>query len=135
MTTTTELSIQLSRQLDFNSGKIPLRKPQGLEEIHLFRIYIKTIRQAEEDYLDPRALQEDKEKATQLLFGMHLSPLPTVCRTLGINHHIARLKLLDWKMKGLVGDPIFDFLTKVESANRFEQGHSIDMLNLNPPGD
>src|SRR3972149_5066659 len=107
-----ELRDELSRQIAFNVGSVPLKQPKGVEEIKLFRIYIDIVRQAESDYLCRNSSIKSRNKAANTLFGIHLSPLPVLCRTLGINCHAARLKILEWKVRGLTGDPVFDFLTK-----------------------
>jgi hypothetical protein len=127
---TTQMQSSLSKQLAFNSGLVPLRKPQGVEEIKLFRIYIKTLRQAEEDYLSPESTAQERAEAEQTLFGIHLSPLPGVCRTLGIDPHAAKLMLIEWKAKGRIGDPIFGFLTQPGAVDRYEMGQGIDIPNL-----
>ena len=94
------------------------------------RILISMIRQAEDDYLSPHTSPAERANAEQTLFGLHLSPLPGVCRTLGIDYHAARMKLIEWKAKGLTGDPIFDFLTKSGSMDQFEKGQGINVPTL-----
>ena len=119
------LGKELARYLDINTGRAPIRMPKGVEEIKLLRIFISILRQAEDDYLSPNTPPGDKIKAEQTLFGLHLSPLPGVCRTLGIDYHAARMKLLEWKVAGRTGDPIFGFLTKASSLEQFEQYQTI----------
>jgi hypothetical protein len=120
------LGKELARYLDINTGRAPIRTPKGVEEIKLLRIFISILRQAEDDYLSPNTPPGDLVKAEQALFGLHLSPLPGVCRILGIDYHAARMKLLEWKVSGRVGDPIFGFLTKASSMEQFEQYQTID---------
>lgn len=114
------LKENLHQQLAFNLGQTPIRYPKGAEEIKVFRIYINVLRRAETDYLSNNSSQKLRVRASQALFGLHLSPLPSICRILNIDCHQARLKIIEWRMKGIVGDPIFDFLTKLGVANQYE---------------
>jgi hypothetical protein len=127
---TAELRERLRNQIAFNTGAVPVRAPKGVEEIKLLRIFISIIRQAEDDYLSPSTSPTERAQAEQTLFGLHLSPLPGVCRTLGIDCHAARMLLLEWKVKGLTGDPIFEFLTKSGSLEQYEKGQSLSIPTL-----
>jgi hypothetical protein len=121
---------RLRKQIAFNTGAVPVRAPKGVEEIKLLRVFISIIRQAEDDYLSPSTSPAERVQAEQTLFGLHLSPLPGVCRALGIDCHAARMKLIEWKVKGLTGDPIFDFLTKSESFDQYEKGLGLSIPTL-----
>jgi hypothetical protein len=127
---TATLRKELAHYIDINTGRIPIRLPKGAEEIKLLRIFISIIRQAEDDYLSPFTSPQERANAEQTLFGLHLSPLPGVCRTIGIDCHAARMKLIEWKVKGLTGDPVFDFLTKSGSMDQFEKGQGINIPTL-----
>lgn len=120
----------LDRSLKINLGLVPIRNPKGIEEIKLLRILINVLRQAELDYLSKGTPRGIRAKASQTLFGLHLSPMPAVCRLLGLDCHKARLKLIEWKLKGMVGDPVFDFLTRPEVANRYEMGKITDFSSI-----
>lgn len=113
------------KTLAFNAGTIPVRLPKDIEEIRLLRIFINVLRQAEDDYLTRNKPSEEFAQAEQTLFGIHHSPLPGVCRVLGIDYHAARIKLIEWKIKGLRGDPIFDCLSKPGALDQYEKGHGI----------
>ena len=112
----------LSHHLAINLGQIPIQPPKGIEMIKVFRIYVNVLRQAELDYLSKSSSRRVKARAAQTLFGLHLSPLPTICRLLGIDCHQARLKIIEWKMKGKTGDPVFDFLNRPEVVDQYEMG-------------
>jgi hypothetical protein len=88
------------------------------------------LRDAIDIYLSPYSSPKDKLEAETTLFGLHLSPLPGVCRALGIDCHAARMTLIEWKLKGLTGDPIFGFLTKPGASDRYEMGLSADVPAL-----
>jgi hypothetical protein len=122
------LKDELGRQIAFN--KTPLRYPKGREEITLFRIYINIVRQAEEDYLSRTTSPKNRAKAAQTLFGIHLSPLPTLCRILGLNYIDARLKIIEWKLRGMKGDPVFEFLQDKDVARDYEMGKIKDLSSL-----
>ena len=127
---TTTLKKNLARYIGINTGKTPIQLPSDIESIKLLRIFIGIIRTAEYDYLSPGTSDHERAKAEQTLFGIHLSPLPGVCRTLGMDHHEARLKLVEWKFLGLVGDPIFEYLTKSKTADKYETGSGINSQEI-----
>jgi hypothetical protein len=93
------------------------------------RLAINLLRSAESDFLNPKSDPEDRATAKSLLFGLDSSPLPQVCRALGIDPDAARLLILQWKSQGRVGDPIFSYLS--ESGNLKKVRHGI---KLNVPG-
>lgn len=124
------LRLELKKTLAFNAGITPVRLPKDIEEIRLLRIFINVLRQAEDDYLTQNKPSPEFAQAEQTLFGIHHSPLPGVCRVLGIDYHAARIKLIEWKIKGLKGDPIFDCLTKPGALDQYEKGYGINAPKL-----
>lgn len=130
MTATPILRIELAKRLASNLGTVPVYLPKSIKEIKVLRILIGILRTAEEDYLSSSASQEDASQADQTLFGLHFSPLPRVCRVLGIDHHAARMKLIEWKARGLTGDPVFDYLTKPGAVDQYERGRGSNIPTL-----
>lgn len=120
----------LDRQLSIQLGLTPIRAPKGIEEIRMIRVWINVLRQAELDYLSKATSKSIRAKASQTLFGLHLSPMPIVCRLLGIDCHKARLKIIEWKLRGSVGDPVFDFLTRQDVVDRYEMGKIKDFSSI-----
>ena len=102
--------------LDRNVGLLPIRPPSGIEEIRTMRLCINVLRRAEMDYLTESVPKTTRARAAQTLFGLHSSPMPVICRLLGIDCAQARLKIIEWKIKGLSGDPVFGFLNQPESG-------------------
>ncbi len=112
-----------------NAGADPIqvtKKP----DVKFLRIFISIVRRAEVDYLSPRTTPEEKDAAARVLFGLHLSPLSGLCHLLGIDQHAARLKLLEWFVEGRTGDPIFGYMTKPKSSDRYERGMQLDTPRL-----
>jgi hypothetical protein len=130
-TTSQTLKNVMAGKLAFNLGLYPLKKPHGIEQIKLFRIYLAVLRQAELDYLSRKSPPDIKAEASNTLFGLHLSPFPWACRTLGLDVHQSRMKIIEWSMRGLCGDPVFGFLTKSEVSNNYEMGKISDFELLN----
>lgn len=91
-------------------------------DIKALRLMINALRRAELDFLTPGLPENIRSSARTFLFGVKESPLPGVCRALGINVSAARLTLLQWRSSGKIGDPIFDFLTDPSNVVRAESG-------------
>lgn len=121
---------RLNKYLAMNLGQAPLKAPQGQEEIKLFRICINILRQAEEDYLSGKTPQKTRAVASQTLFGLHTSLFPVTCRLLGIDPVAARLKIIEWKMLGKEGDPVFSFLHKEDVVKKYEMGKIRSFVSL-----
>lgn len=90
--------------------------------VRSLRLAINVLRRAQEDYLGSDKTRGVQEWAKESLFGLNSSSLPDACRALDINPHAAKLKLLLWKLLGLKGDPIFDYLEDPQSYFRFNLG-------------
>jgi hypothetical protein len=118
----TALQQDLTRLLAFNLGNTA-RNPVGIDEIKLFRVCINVLRQAERDYLCNRSSRRHRAHAEQTLFGLHHSPLPAICRALGLDYIQARLRIIEWEMRGLQGDPVFEYLTQPQQSyqDKYEQ--------------
>ena len=94
-------------------------------DIKSLRLAINALRRAELDFLDPKTRKHVRESARSYLFGVKESPLPKICKVLGINHSAARLLILQWKAKGKVGDPIFGYLIDPKNLIKVERGESL----------
>jgi hypothetical protein len=99
-------------------------------DIKTLRIMINAIRRAEIDFLDPHSRKPIRESAKAFLFGVKGSPLPRICKVLGINVSAARLLILQWKAQGKVGDPLFSYLGDPKNLVRAEQGLPLEHPNF-----
>jgi hypothetical protein len=102
---------------------------KSLTDIHLFRVVIGTLRQAEHDYLIPPSADISSE-ARVFLFGRR-SEFDEVCRALGLDPNASRLALIAYKVKhaknpgSATDDPVFGFLAKNASYDNFTMGKPI----------
>jgi hypothetical protein len=78
------------------------------------------------DFLDHSTSKELKDSAKAYLFGIKGSPLPEVCKVLGLDISKARLLILSWKSQNKTGDPLFGYLTDPKNASRMERGLPIE---------
>jgi hypothetical protein len=78
-----------------------------------------------EDFLSPHTDPETYQESVNYLFGIHASPLPRLCKALGLDVTMERLKLVEWKVLGKRGDPIFGFLSDPRSLSLIQQGVSV----------
>jgi hypothetical protein len=122
-----QLVKDLDRQVKISAGIIPTNRPNDMTGVKMVRIFVNIVRQAEHDYLSPQSSPEMKFEAARTLFGIHLSPLSSTCLALGIDPHAAKLKLIEWEIRGLTGDPIFGYLSKPGSVDRYERGDKLDI--------
>lgn len=71
-----------------------------------------------------------RASAYAILFGTLDSPLPEICTEFGMDPVAARLLLLRWKSRGLVGDPIFGFLGDPDTIWKVKYGIPLDYPSL-----
>jgi hypothetical protein len=93
--------------------------------IKAFRLILNALRRAEIDYLSPHVDSETRASARSYLFGLKESPLPCVCKALGLNVLAARLTLIKWRAQGKIGDPLFSFLQDPSNLLKSEHGLAI----------
>jgi hypothetical protein len=105
---------------------VPLHKV----DIKALRLTINALRRAELDFLDPHTRRVVSDSAKAYLFGVKSSPLPCVCKVLGINLSAARLLILTWKAQGRVGDPVFGYLNDPKNLMRAEHGLPLQHPNF-----
>lgn len=86
-------------------------------------MFINILRVAERDYLSPKTSWYNRYSAKMLLFGD--SHFGSVCKSLGIDLQAARLIIIAWLAKGMVGDPIFSYLESPDSYKRFVKGEPL----------
>lgn len=98
--------------------------------VKALRLAINTLRRAEEDYLSAHVSRKLRASARAYLFGIKESPLPQVCKVLGINVSAARLLLLQWRAQGKTGDPLFGYLCDPYNVVRAEHGILPDPPNF-----
>ena len=98
------------------------------DQIGRLRILIDIARVAEKDYLAHGTSRINRCSAKRLLFGEKW--FRDVCFRLGVDCDIARLHLVLWKSRGRVGDPIFGFLGRPDSYDRFVRGESLPVPDL-----
>jgi hypothetical protein len=91
---------------------------------------INLIRRAELDYLSPKIGKKIKKSAEATLFGMKGSLLPEVCEAMGINLYAARLILIQWKVEGKVGDPLFAWMQSPKALLNVGKGIPMDVPNF-----
>ena len=98
--------------------------------VKALRLAINTLRRAEEDFLSPHVSKKIRASARSCLFGIRESPLPHVCKALGMNVSAARLLLISWRAQRKVGDPLFGFLSDSNNVARLEMGLPISIPNF-----
>jgi hypothetical protein len=99
-------------------------------DVRTLRLLINLIRQSERDYLAKHIDSAVRADAWRSLFGLQSSPLAEPCRALGIDPIAARLRLILWRAKDMVGDPIFGYLLKHRSMDQWERGIAMDIPTL-----
>jgi hypothetical protein len=101
----------------------PSPKPKrGTVNYKKLILLLSVIQGAINEYLSPVKNEKSYQEVVNLLFGIHSSPLPKICKAMGLDVTKERLKLVEWKMMGRTGDPVFGFISDPRSLSLIEQG-------------
>jgi len=119
------IKLWLTSQLTYYLTDPPQKTDPRLVNFKLLMLMVRIIRDAEREYLSPIRNVRSYKEATRILFGVHTSPLPRICRMMGLDVTKERVKILEWLVAGKVGDPIFGFLKEPKALQLIKKGAKV----------